>query len=828
MSATGLALDTHALPPGSSLAAPPRVEGKFLFDSRGKLYVRGVTYGTFAPGPEGDQYPDARRIAEDFRMMAAHGVNSVRVYTVPPKRLLDLAGENGLRVMIGVPWEQHVTFLDDRERPRRIRRSVGDAVRACGRHPAVLCYAVGNEIPSPIVRWHGARRVEKFLASLYDATKQEHPEAPVTYVNYPTTEYLDLSFADLAAFNVYLETPEKLRSYLARLHTLSGEKPLLMAEVGLDSARNGEEAQARVLDWQLREAFAAGCAGVFVFSWTDEWHRGGFAIDDWRFGLVTSGRHAKPALHAIERGFRSAPFEPGVRRPRISVVVCSYNGARTIGETLTHLAALDYPDYEVIVIDDGSTDGTAEIAQKFPVRVISTANRGLSAARNEGARAASGEVVAYLDDDAYPDPDWLQYLAHAFTTTEHAAVGGPNLPPPGDGLSAQCVAASPGNAMHVLLTDDVAEHIPGCAFAVRRDKLEEVQGWDETFRVAGDDVDLCWRLQERGWTIGFHPSAVVWHHRRSRIPAYWRQQRGYGRAEALLERKWPSKYSGGGHIRWSGRIYTSGLLSWFVKPRGRVYHGVWGMAPFQSLYGPSPNGFAAAASTPEWHAVTALLGVLTAGAAAWRPLLVFAPFFALALLALMAHTAAAVVRAGGGWKKRLLVGFLHLTQPIARLWGRLEYGLRPWGKGRWKVCGPRGFVVPVWSERWREAWEWLTELCGELRIRGARAGGDYDSWDLEVAGGIMGSARLRMTIEEHGAGRQMLRFHVSPRWAGTAILSGAAMLVASAGAMATGGGRAAILPGVIGIALAGWCIHDAWTAAGALSEAVERLRKKLN
>src|SRR5256885_7347817 len=91
-------------------------------------------------------------------------------------------------------------------------------------------------------------------------------------------------------------------------------------------------------------------------------------------------------------------------------VLCSYNGARTIRDCLDGLEQLAYPDYEVIVVDDGSTDSTAAIACQYDYRLIRTENRGLSNARNTGLKAATGEIVAYIDDDAYPDPHWLTYL----------------------------------------------------------------------------------------------------------------------------------------------------------------------------------------------------------------------------------------------------------------------------------------------------------------------------------------------------------------------------------------------------------------------------------
>src|SRR3989475_8420277 len=179
-------------------------------------------------------------------------------------------------------------------------------------------------------RWPARWRVERFLEELYWAAKAEEAAGLFTYVNYPTTEYLQLPFLDLVCFNVYLESPASFEAYLARLQNIAGDRPLVMAEIGLDSRRQGESAQADTLAWQIRTAFAAGCAGAFVFSWTDEWHRGGHDIADWDFGVTSRDRHPKPALAAVGGAYAEVPFPKDARWPRISVVVCSYNGARTI------------------------------------------------------------------------------------------------------------------------------------------------------------------------------------------------------------------------------------------------------------------------------------------------------------------------------------------------------------------------------------------------------------------------------------------------------------------------------------------------------------------
>src|SRR5438445_3996372 len=539
----------------------PCVRGKFLFVGEEKLYVRGVTYGAFTPDAARNAYQDIATVERDFALMAANGINAVRIpNTTPPRALLDIASRHGLRVMVGLSAEQYVGYLIDRppDAPD-IEALIRNRVRACAGHPALLCYALGNEIPALVARWLGRRKVERYLERLYRIVKEEDPEGLVTYVNYPTTEYLRLPFLDFVCFNVYLESQDRFEAYLARLQNIAGDRPLFMSELGLDALRNGEGGQARSLDWQVRTAFAAGCGGVFVFAWTDEWYRHGHDVEDWAFGVTRADRSPKPALETVREAFAEVPFAPSIPWPRISVVVCSCNGVRTIRDACEGLRRLDYPNYEVIVVDDGSTDDTAAIASQYDVRLIRTPNRGLSSARNTGLAAATGAIVAYLDDDAYPDPHWLTYLAATFLSTSHVGVGGPNIAPAGDGPIAECVARAPGGPMHVLVTDREAEHIPGCNMAFRTAYLEAVGGFDSRFRSAGDDVDVCWRLQDRGWTLGFHPAPVVGHHRRNSVRTYWRQQIGYGRAEAMLERKWPEKYNDVGHVRWTGRMYGSGL-----------------------------------------------------------------------------------------------------------------------------------------------------------------------------------------------------------------------------------------------------------------------------
>ena len=809
----------------------PSVKGKFIWVGDEKFYVRGVTYGPFRPDASGSDFHNSAAIERDFAQMVANRINTIRLYTTPPRWFLDTAHRHGLRVMVCLSADRYVGFLTDRMNAPDIEGLVRAKVRGCAGHPALLCYALGNEIPASIVRWHGRQKIERYLERLYKVVKSEDPGALVTYVNYPSTEYLQLPFLELVCFNVYLESQERFAAYLARLQNISGERPLIMGEVGLDSLRNGAKTQASTLSWLIRTSFAGGCAGAFVFSWTDEWHNAGRDVDDWEFGITGRDRRPKPALAAVRDAFTQVPFPPGLPWPRISVVVCSCNGAQTIRDCCEGLLKLDYSNCEILFVDDGSSDATAEIARRFGFRVIRTENRGLSNARNTGLQAASGEIIAYLDDDAFPDPQWLTYLAFAFLTTEYAAIGGPNIAPPGDGRIADCVTNAPGGPIHVLLSDQEAEHIPGCNMAFRKTALESIGGFDPQFRAAGDDVDVCWRLQQRGLKLGFSPAGMVWHHRRKSVRAYWKQQRGYGKAEALLESKWPEKYNAAGHLTWGGRVYGNGHLK-MLWSRGRIYQGTWGCAPFQSLYQPAPSALTSLPLMPEWYLLIVGLAALSALGKLWDPLrfalpllaaAVAAPLFQSGLSAARAHFTTAPRARIDLMMMRVLTALLHLLQPLARLRGRLSSGLTPW---RRRI--PAFFVVPwlrkfaIWTTQWRDLSERLQSIESFLRAERACVlrGGDFDRWDLEVRG-VLGAARLRMAVEEHGSGRQLVRFRV---WVRSSVVGLLLVLLFSSLAVAAEIDRAWVaftLLGLIAILLTARMLQECAAAMAILLRPLE-------
>jgi O-antigen biosynthesis protein len=817
----------------SAASERARVHGRSIIAASGaKLHARGVTYGTFA-STGGSQFPDAAQVRRDFEAMAQAGVNSVRTYLSPPVWLLDTAWDLGLHVVVGLAWEQHVAFLEHPQRAREIRARVGRQVAQCESHPAILCYALGNEIPAAIVRWHGKREVERFIEELYWEGKENDPGGLFTYVNFPSTEYLELPFLDLSAFNVFLEDEGTFASYLARLQNLSPDRPLLVTEVGLDSRRNGRHAQAHTLSWQVRHAFDTGAAGVFVFAWTDEWHRGGREVCDWDFGLVDRRRRAKPALGAIHRAFAQAPFDAERPWPRISVVVCTHNGAQTLAECLGRVRELSYPDFETIVVCDGSRDRSAQIARQLGALVIESEHRGLSHARNLGIAQADGEIVAFLDDDAYPDPDWLHYLALGFRDERNAGVGGPNLPPREGRLVPDCVAAAPGGPIHVLVSDREAEHVPGCNMAFRRSALEEIGGFDERFRTAGDDVDVCWRLQKAGRTLGFSAGAVVMHHRRGSVRRYLKQQYGYGKAEALLERKWPTHYNRAGASRWSGRIYERPARSGRRRPQ--VRYGTWGSGLFQSVYDPPPSLVTSMLRLPESLLALALLGGISALGLLWRPLLFAAvPSLALALSVLgqalvggwSAHRPAPGRSRGEILECRLLTSLLFGAQPFARLAGRLQGGLSPWRRRlRPNAAWPRPRTVELWSEHWREPSSRVQQLHDGLAARGGfvRSGGPFDRWDLDLRTGPLGKVRIRLAVEEHGEGSQLVRARIWPRASAGSMIAALTLALLAAYAWQQGRVDFAIAMGVAMTLLLALALEGTGTATSLARCEIARL-----
>ena len=424
----------------------------------------------------------------------------------------------------------------------------------------------------------------------------------------------------------------------------------------------------------------------------------------------------------------------------------------------------------MLVVDDGSTDETPAIIESYGyVRKLHQDHGGLSNARNLGAAKARGAILVYTDDDCVADEHWLSHLVAAFDRGGYSAVGGPNISPPASSLTRACVAAAPGAPAHVLLTDTVAEHIPGCNLAVTREAFERIGGFMPEYRTAGDDVDFCWRLQSAGYVIGFSPGAMVWHYRRFRTRLYLRQQIGYGKAEAILIRDHAQRFGMLGGARWHGMVYQGGGMR-LVDRMPRIYQGVFGYAPFQAIYTQPRSDFFNISTSFQWLALAGLFAV--AGLFA-HTLWTIAALMGLATLFMTAREAMRlrVEPPYSTRKGRVQLFFLCLTQPVlrggARFLGTLRRGTLPRGPflgGRfaslpklafWKRVGH----LALWSEVGADRDKLLAKLVPTLNTLGWPFALDngWKDWDLELNRSRWWVVRLTTVTEYNGDGKDLTR-----------------------------------------------------------------------
>lgn len=247
---------------------------------------------------------------------------------------------------------------------------------------------------------------------------------------------------------------------------------------------------------------------------------------------------APPASHPQS----DAPLSPPpASPPDVSVILCVHNGADTMTDQLAALAAQDYREpWELVVVDNLSTDETRQIAEawseRFPsLRVVEANDRlGLAYARNVGAEAAQGEILAFCDADDVAAPGWLSALV--------ADIGQADLV--GGSLELEELNSGLAQYWRGMFRERLdwpylgyLPYVVGANFAVRREAFEAVGGCDVRFITCGDDVDLSWRIQRAGGRLAFSPNPVMHYRLREDLRGVMRQRYRYGMVEALLRRK---------------------------------------------------------------------------------------------------------------------------------------------------------------------------------------------------------------------------------------------------------------------------------------------------
>lgn len=194
--------------------------------------------------------------------------------------------------------------------------------------------------------------------------------------------------------------------------------------------------------------------------------------------------------------------------PSVSVVVPAYNAGETIGPLLESLLGLDYPVYEVIVVNDGSKDGTKGVVERYPVRLIEQRNLGASAARDAGLRVANADIVAYVDSDVTVTPNWLRELVRPFEDPSVAATTGRTVFLRNDKCTSWWRSLDIERRNARRKSDTRLANGPNCAF--RKSVLLEVGGFDPKWYHA-EDTEVSYRIWMRGHRIRYVPEAVVHH-----------------------------------------------------------------------------------------------------------------------------------------------------------------------------------------------------------------------------------------------------------------------------------------------------------------------------
>jgi len=240
---------------------------------------------------------------------------------------------------------------------------------------------------------------------------------------------------------------------------------------------------------------------------------------------------------------------------KVSVVIPAYNAARTIGEAVAHSLSQTKGSLQVelIVVDDGSTDDTAAVAESAGATVIRQRNAGPAAARNRGWESATGTFICFTDSDCIPTAGWLENLLDGFTDSQVGAVAG------------SYEIANPSSWLARWVQQEVMERhkrMPSFirAFgsynvAIPRHVLQATGGFDPVYRRAsGEDNDLSYRIIKKGWRIAFRPQAKVAHFHPEKLWRYFMEQYRHGFWRAKLYKAHPDMTGGDDYTRVRDRI----------------------------------------------------------------------------------------------------------------------------------------------------------------------------------------------------------------------------------------------------------------------------------
>ena len=267
--------------------------------------------------------------------------------------------------------------------------------------------------------------------------------------------------------------------------------------------------------------------------------------------------------------------------PLISVVVAARDAEGELERCLASLVGMDYPAdlRELMIVDNGSSDRTAEIIGRFPVRYLDEPRPSVSHARNAGIRASSGELVAFTDPDCLVSKYWLRELASGFADPAIGAVAGAIVPYPPRTHAELYAARRRSHSQEVAMSHPLRPFALTPNLAFRREVFDRVGLFDTRFPGGGwEDADLCWRFSRDGGRMHYAPRAVVFHRYRATAREFLVQHYRYGYGLSLIYGKYSQELS----WSWAERLRAASELG----------TGVTGLARsgIRSLLGADRNG----------------------------------------------------------------------------------------------------------------------------------------------------------------------------------------------------------------------------------------------
>ncbi|HXH64056.1 MAG TPA: glycosyltransferase family 2 protein [Mariprofundaceae bacterium] len=332
---------------------------------------------------------------------------------------------------------------------------------------------------------------------------------------------------------------------------------------------------------------------------------------------------------------------------RVSVIIPVFNAAATLDRCLAALAAQSCHDFELIIVDNGSSDGSAAVAAGWqsrlpvPVQILHEDQRGAAAARNRGAQSATGEMLVFTDADCEPEPDWIATGLQLLEPGASQLLAGPAWGTLEGDAAARLLGLTSLSAGHDAYTVDRPDETGSSGFAaanlwLSRSLFERLGGFDVQLAVSGEDVDLCVRAFRAGVQGRFVPALRVRHIHTSGIAAMCRKMVQYGKAHALLF----ARYGCPG-------IYVDLPLLGRRRLPARTF--VW---------------------CNLGSAEKKLLALLLLGC--WQPwLLLLIPAY-LAWLGLFLRRRTVSLGAPCGWTESVWLGALLIVKSAAMTWGRIR------------------------------------------------------------------------------------------------------------------------------------------------------------